>query len=98
MRQQRIFRRSKAVVIVVALLVPGAVAGCGGSADTAGAGGGSSGNAQLSLVAYSAPKKAYDALTAAFEKTRQGKSVRFASSIGSSGAQSRAVDSGQPAD
>ncbi len=79
-----------------------ALAGCGGSSDTtssAGSGGSSkSGATQLALVAYSTPKKAYDALTAAFAKTSQGSGVGFTQSFGASGSQSRAVDSGQPAD
>jgi sulfate transport system substrate-binding protein len=84
------------------MAIPAVLAGCGGSGDTPGApsanaGSGDSG-VQLNLVAYSAPKKAYDALTAAYEKTSQGKGITFASSYGPSGAQSRAVDSGQPAD
>ncbi len=57
-----------------------------------------SGGAQLALVAYSTPKKAYDKLIAAFAATSQGKGVSFTQSFGPSGAQSRAVDSGQPAD
>ncbi len=59
-------------------------------------GGGSS--TQLGLVAYSTPKKAYDALTTAFAQTAGGKGVSFGSSFGASGSQSRAVDSGQSAD
>ena len=82
-----------------------ALAGCGGSSDastqTSGSGG-SSGAAKattsLNLVGYSTPKTAYAALTAAFAKTSAGKGVGFQSSFGSSGSQSRAVDSGQPAD
>jgi sulfate/thiosulfate-binding protein len=81
------------------------VAGCGGSSDaTTNTGGGSStasaGNAktQLALVAYSTPKKAYGALTAAFAQTPAGKGVGFNQSFGASGSQSRAVDAGQPAD
>lgn len=80
-----------------------ALAGCGGSSDAstgtsggAASGGGSS--TQLGLVAYSTPKKAYDALTAAFAQTSSGKGVSFGSSFGASGSQSRAVDSGQAAD
>ncbi len=53
---------------------------------------------QLNLVAYSTPKKAYDALTSAFAQTSAGKGVSFAQSFGASGSQSRAVDSGQSAD
>jgi sulfate/thiosulfate-binding protein len=80
-----------------------ALAGCGGSSDTSSTGGGSSGGAanaktQLNLVAYSTPKKAYDALTGAFAQTSAGKGVGFSQSFGASGSQSRAVDAGQPAD
>jgi sulfate/thiosulfate transport system substrate-binding protein len=53
---------------------------------------------QVSIVAYSVPKPAYDALTAAFEKTAVGNSVSFKASYGASGDQSRAVLAGQPAD
>jgi sulfate/thiosulfate transport system substrate-binding protein len=87
-----------------------ALAGCGGSSDvtsssSGASGGGSSSNAaattgstQLQLVGYSTPKKAYDALTTAFAQTSTGKGVSFGQSFGASGSQSRAVDSGQPAD
>jgi sulfate/thiosulfate-binding protein len=84
-----------------------AVAGCGGSSDAStgtgtGAGasgaGGSSAKTQLQLVGYSTPKKAYGALTDAFAQTPAGKGVGFSSSFAASGSQSRAVDSGQPAD
>jgi sulfate/thiosulfate transport system substrate-binding protein len=82
------------------------LAACGGSSDTASTGGGSASNAantggsstNLALVGYSTPKKAYDALTTAFSATSQGKGVSFSQSFGASGSQSRAVDSGQPAD
>jgi sulfate transport system substrate-binding protein len=93
-----------AALTVTALTVTAAaIAGCGGSSDAAGGSHapGSSANAgrtQLSLVAYSTPKKAYDALTAAFGQTATGEGVIFNASFGASGAQSRAVDSGQPAD
>ncbi len=96
------------VAVLAALAAAGGLAACGGSADSAttGGSGGSSGSgsgsgkasAQLALVAYSTPKKAYDALTAAFEKTSAGEGVSFTQSFGASGSQSRAVDSGQPAD
>jgi sulfate/thiosulfate-binding protein len=83
-----------------------ALAGCGGSSDanTSTGGSGSSGasgggtKATLALVGYSTPKKAYDALTTAFSQTPAGKGVGFTQSFGASGSQSRAVDSGQPAD
>jgi sulfate/thiosulfate transport system substrate-binding protein len=99
-------RRLTALALLSTAGLAVAVAGCGGSSDAANSGatpsnaaatsGGS--GAQLQLVAYSTPKKAYDALTRAFEQTSGGKGVSFGQSFGASGAQSRAVDSGQPAD
>jgi sulfate transport system substrate-binding protein len=98
----RRFKTKSTVLAVLALGMSGALAGCGGSSDITNASatpsGGSGGDAQLSLVAYSTPKKAYDALTAAYAQTAEGKSVTFSTSFGSSGSQSRAVASGQPAD
>jgi sulfate transport system substrate-binding protein len=92
------------VVALVTVVAAGAVlAGCGGSSDTSGGssdGSSSGGNVdtQLALVGYSTPKKAYAALTSAFSQTTAGKGVGFSQSFGASGSQSRAVDSGQPAD
>jgi sulfate transport system substrate-binding protein len=92
-------------VLAIAALAS-VLAGCGGSSDVASSSG-STGNAaatsgggatQLQLVAYSTPKKAYDALTTAFAQSSTGKGVSFGQSFGASGSQSRAVDSGQPAD
>jgi sulfate/thiosulfate transport system substrate-binding protein len=90
-------------VVAAAVLGGGIVAGCGGSGDTtssAAATGSSSGGSstQLALVAYSTPKKAFDALTTAFGQTSAGKGVTFTQSFGASGSQSRAVATGQPAD
>ena len=58
----------------------------------------SSSGKKISLVAYSVPKPAYDALSAAFEKTSDGKGAKIAASYGASGDQSRAVLNGQKAD
>jgi sulfate/thiosulfate transport system substrate-binding protein len=86
---------SAAVVALVALVA----AGCGGASDTkdatAATGGG---GAKLALVAYSTPQVVYDELAPKFAATAQGKGVSFTSSYGASGDQSRAVDSGLPAD
>jgi sulfate/thiosulfate transport system substrate-binding protein len=103
--------RPRALAVLGAVAATLALAGCGGSSDanTKTSGGGSSSTAaaasggggaktQLQLVGYSTPKKAYDALTAAFAQTTSGKGVSFGESFGASGSQSRAVDSGQPAD
>ena len=95
--------RAHASLLFSAIAAAG-LAGCGGSSDTtssaasASANGAGGSDAQLALVAYSTPKTAYDDLTSAFEQTNAGKNVRFSESFGASGAQSRAVASGQPAD
>ena len=88
----------RAAVVGAAAAVAVALAGCGGSSDATNASATTGGGQQLSLVAYSTPKHAYDDLTAAFEKTAPGKGVSFSESFGPSGSQSRAVASGQPAD
>jgi len=96
--------RARAAALIAALAGGAALAGCGGSSDLStssnaahrSAGGG--GGPQLALVAYSTPRNAYDALTAAFAATPAGKGVSFSESFGASGSQSRAVDTGQPAD
>jgi sulfate/thiosulfate transport system substrate-binding protein len=89
-------RIPSAAIVALAALV---AAGCGGAADTkdatAAAGGG---RTQLSLVAYSTPQAVYDELAPKFAATAGGEGVSFASSYGASGDQSRAVESGLPAD
>ncbi len=79
------------LAVVVALL---AVA-CGG---TSGAANEESGGGKLTLVAYSTPQEAYEAIIPAFQKTAEGKGVEFEESYGASGEQSRAVEAGLPAD
>ncbi|MGN6167699.1 MAG: sulfate ABC transporter substrate-binding protein [Solirubrobacteraceae bacterium] len=99
--KRRVGRQASIVLALCgALALSGGLAACGGSSDSATASGSSASgsNAQLNLVAYSTPKHAYDALTAAFAKTSQGKGVSFSASYGPSGSQSKAVASGQPAD
>jgi sulfate/thiosulfate-binding protein len=74
-------------------------AGCGSAAATSGGGKGSAeGSGRVSLVAYSTPQKVYDALIPQFTQTSAGRGARFQESFGASGAQSRAVLAGQPAD
>jgi sulfate/thiosulfate-binding protein len=76
-----------------ALLALAAIAGlaaCGGSAGASN---------KVNLVAYSTPQQVYeDKLEPAFNDTSDGKDVDFSNSFGASGDQSRAVESGQPAD
>jgi sulfate/thiosulfate-binding protein len=96
--------RASVLSLLTAVGLAGALAGCGGSSDAAsssastGNAAATSGSTNLQLVAYSTPKKAYDALTTAFAQTSTGKGVSFGQSFGASGSQSRAVDSGQQAD
>jgi sulfate/thiosulfate transport system substrate-binding protein len=68
------------------------VAGCGGTSAASGD------NSRLTLVAYSTPREVYAQLTEDFAKTPEGQGVNFDESYGSSGEQSRAVESGLAAD
>lgn len=72
------------------------VAACGGSDSS---GGSSGGGGSIDLVGYSTPEEAYtNDLEPGFQATPDGSGVEFSNSFGSSGDQSRAVESGQPAD
>jgi sulfate/thiosulfate-binding protein len=91
MRKTTLIRLLAVTALAAALVAT--VAGCGGTSS------GSSGSGdKLSLVAYSTPKEAYEALIPAFNKTPEGKGISFSQSYGASGDQSRAVDGGLPAD
>src|SRR6476619_1450355 len=85
---------SAAAVALVALVA----AGCGGASDTKGGSSSSGGGEKLSLVAYSTPQVVYDELQPKFAATGAGEGTSFSSSYGASGDQSRAVESGLPAD
>src|SRR5215216_5797948 len=80
--------RFAAALVAAGMLL---AAGCGG-------GSGGSGGDKLTLVAYSTPREAYEALIPAFQKTDAGKGVSFSQSYGGSGDQSRAVQNGLAAD
>jgi sulfate/thiosulfate transport system substrate-binding protein len=89
-----IVRRARwaSFLIVSALIAVAVVAvGCGNSSD-------SGGSSKLTLVAYSTPREAYEALIPQFQATPAGKGVTFEQSYGSSGEQSRAVEAGLAAD
>jgi sulfate/thiosulfate transport system substrate-binding protein len=100
--------RRVAVGAALSVLVAGAamgMAGCGsssssssgtstgGSSTTAAAKGG-----KLTLVAYSTPQAAYDAIIPRWQKTAGGAGVSVSESYGASGTQSREVVAGLPAD
>jgi sulfate/thiosulfate transport system substrate-binding protein len=86
-------RPPRALLAVLAVAAPFAVTACSSAAAT-----GNGGSHQVRLVAYSTPQKAYDALIAGFKQTPAGSGASFQESFGASGAQSRAVAAGQPAD
>src|SRR3954466_13993327 len=74
-------------VAAVALGATFGIAACGSSGTS------------LNLVAYSTPQQVYEqSLEPGFKDTSDGKDVDFSNSFGASGDQSRAVESGQPAD
>jgi sulfate/thiosulfate-binding protein len=83
--------RTKTLVMLAVIGLAAVLAACGDSAS----GGGSS---KLSLVAYSTPKEAYEAIIPAFEKTPAGTGTSFTPSYGNSGDQARAVIAGLPTD
>src|ERR671932_796197 len=56
------------------------------------------GSATITLVAYSTPREVYTAIVPSFQKISAGHGVRFQTSYGGSGEQSRAVAAGLPAD
>jgi sulfate/thiosulfate transport system substrate-binding protein len=93
--------KARSLALLAALVAAALVAaGCGGADDTAGGGASSDGGskARLSLVAYSTPQVVYDQVIPQFTKTEAGRGVSFRESFGASGDQSRAVESGLPAD
>jgi sulfate/thiosulfate-binding protein len=85
--------RTAALLSVAGLAAIGVTACSSSKSEAGGSGGG-----KLALVAYSVPKPAYDALTAAFSATAAGKGSSWGSSYGPSGTQSQAVSNGQKAD
>jgi sulfate transport system substrate-binding protein len=90
--------RTRVLAVSAALLVPGtALSACAGTADNSSADA-AGGDVTLSLIAYSTPQAAYEALISAYQKTDTGKKVKFTQSYGASGDQSRAVANGLKAD
>jgi sulfate/thiosulfate transport system substrate-binding protein len=84
------------LMAALAAALAASAAGCGGTEEGGGAGGGAGG--ELSLVAYSTPREAYEELIPAFQQTEAGRGFDFEQSYASSGEQRRAVEAGLPAD
>ena len=76
---------------VAATAVPAVLAGCAASGST-------SSNDSVNVVGFSVLKTANEPVIADFQKTDAGKGVKFTTSYGASGDQSRAVIGGLPAD
>ena len=94
--------RSRARALLAGVLGLVAAVACGGvSGSSAGDGSPDAAAlpaAKLALVAYSTPQEPYEKIFSAFQKTPQGRDITFSESYGASGDQSRAVESGLPAD
>jgi sulfate/thiosulfate transport system substrate-binding protein len=91
LRRATLARLGVTAVAVASIL---GVAACGGSDSE-----GSSGGGTVSLVAYSTPQELYEeSIEPAYNETSDGEGVTFENSFGASGDQSRAVESGLPAD
>ncbi len=77
---------------VAATAIPAVLAGCAASS------GSSTSKDSVSVVGFSVLKTANEPVIADFQKTSEGKDVKFTTSYGASGDQSRAVIGGLPAD
>ena len=94
-RRSSLAALAAAVFGLLASVACGGVSGASGSPSPSGS---SLPAAKLALVAYSTPQEPYEKIFTAFQKTSQGKDITFTESYGASGDQSRAVESGLPAD
>ena len=81
-----------AALVVAATTIPAVLSGCAASS------GSSSSSDSVSVVGFSVLKTANEPVIADFQKTDAGKGVKFTTSYGASGDQSRAVIGGLPAD
>lgn len=90
------------LTVIAALIATLMLAACGGASDESSDGSegssSSAGGGTINLVAYSTPEVVYDEIIPDFNKTPEGKGVKFKGSYGASGEQSRAVEAGLPAD
>ena len=96
-------RRKSLLILAVTLMLTAIPSGCGGArkvppSTAPPSASGTADPVSLTLVAYSTPREAYDAIIPAFRQTAGGKTVDIKTSFGASGDQSRAVQTGLPAD
>ena len=90
--------RRRLVPVALLLLTTLVLAACGSSSKTPADGSSGKSSVTLSLVAYSTPQTALDAIIKEFNKTDAGSNVKFQESYGASGDQSRAIVDGLAAD
>src|SRR5215210_544454 len=86
-------RRGRVVLALLTLALVLGMSASGGGRNAA-----AEDKVTLTLVAYSTPREAYEAIIPAFQTTEAGKNIEFETSYGASGEQSRAVEGGLPAD
>lgn len=89
-------KRTRTVACSLALVGSLVLGACSGS--SASDGGGSGGNDTVSIVGYSVAEASNKAAGEKFTETPEGKGVKFKTSYGASGDQSRAVEDGLKAD
>ena len=98
---QNILKSTRRWRTAAALAVSATVlAACGGGASdvVGGDGGDTNADTTLTLVAFAVPEPGWSKVAPAFAATEEGKGVAVTGSYGASGDQSRAVESGKPAD
>ena len=96
--QPRSSRFVTGLTFVAAVAVALAACGSSSKSPSSGSSGTSKPTVTLSLVAYSTPQTAFDAIIKEYQKTTQGSNIKFTESYGASGDQSRAVLNGLAAD
>jgi len=90
-------KRSRTLALSLAVVGSLVLGACGSSGGSDGSGR-SGDDASLSIVGFAVPEAANKAIAEEFNKTPEGKGVKFKTSYGASGDQSRAVESGLDAD
>ena len=90
-------KRTRTLALSLAV-VGSLVLGACGSSDSSSSSSSSGGDTTLSIVGFAVPEAANKAIAEEFNKTPEGEGVKFKTSYGASGDQSRAVEDGLDAD
>jgi len=86
------------IAVIVAALIAGYFLLNGGDDSEAAEGDGPNAGQTINIVGFAVPEAANKAIAGAFTKTEDGRGVKFKTSYGASGDQSRAVEGGLKAD